>query len=373
MADTESGQEKTEPATPRRREEARREGQVAKSQEVNSVIQLLAAVVLFYFYGPRFYEGIAQVMQFYLQESPRISISPESFPGFTVTVAKQVLDLVWPFVLTFILVAFVSNIMQVGFLFSSRSLIPRFSRLNPINGIKRILSPRGVFETGKALAKIAIVAPVMIYTIYEEIPILLLLSDQPVRDIFVELGFLSYRVVFLAVLILLVLAILDYAFQRYDFEKSIRMTKQEVKEEIKQTQGDPRVRARIRSIQREIARRRMMAAVPAAEVVVTNPTEYAVALSYKSGLMPAPQVVAKGRGYVAQRIKEIARQHDVPMYEDRLLARALFKLEIGSFIPPELYAAVAEVLAWVNHLTGRYQHLFDEASAETSRRTAQAG
>lgn len=373
MPDTESGQEKTEPATARRREQAREEGQVTKSQEVNSVTLLLAALILFYFYAVDFYEGIAKLLQFYLRNAHTISVSTETFPILALTIGSQVLDLLWPFALTFVLVALAVNLIQVGFMFSGKTLQPKFSKLNPINGIKRIFSARGVVDTSKALVKIAIVAPVMFYTIYEEIPILLTLNDQPVRDIFVELGLLCYRIVFRAVLILLILAILDYVYQRYDFEKSLKMTKQEIKEEMKQTQGDPQIRARIRSVQRDIARQRMMAAVPEAEVVVTNPTEYAVALSYKGGSMQAPQIVAKGRGYVAQRIKEIAREHDVPVYEDPLLARTLFKLEVGSFIPPELYAAVAEVLAWVNHLTGRYQDIMDQASNRGGEGMARAG
>jgi flagellar biosynthetic protein FlhB len=225
-------------------------------------------------------------------------------------------------------------------------------------------------ETLKSAAKLMVIAPVMYGVVYSEIPILLSLDRMPVRDIFVELGLLTYRMVFRGIIILLILAIIDYIYQRYDNEQQLRMTKQEVKDEMKQSQGDPQIRARIRSIQRDIARRRMMGAVPEAEVVVTNPTEYAVALSYKQEKMPAPKIVAKGRGYVAQTIKQIARDHNVPIYEDRLLARTLFKLDVGSFIPPELYRAVAEVLVWVNQITGRYQDVVERHAREQERNTA---
>jgi len=368
MADTESGQEKTEPATPRRREEARKKGQVPKSQEANSALLLLAVLILFHFYGEDFYVGLSLIFQQYIANAHNYSVTIESFPLIAMSVGAQILRLVWPFALTFILVALATNLIQVGFLFSGEPLIPKFNKLNPANGIKRIFSPRGVVDTSKALAKMVVVLPVMFHAIYQEIPILLTLSRQPVEDTLIELGLLSYRMVFRGLLILLFLAILDYIFQRYDSEQQMKMTKQEVKEEMKQTQGDPQIRSRIRSIQRDMARRRMMAAVPEAEVVVTNPTEYAVALAYKSGAMVAPQVVAKGRGYIARQIKEIAREHDIPFYEDRLLARTLYKLDVGAYIPPDLYAAVAEVLAWVNHITGRYQHVIDETARERMKK-----
>ncbi len=368
MGDTESGQEKTEPATPRRRQQAREKGQVPKSQEANSALLLLAALILFYFYAEDFYVGLSLLFQQYIANAHDYSVTIDSFPLIAMSIGGQIFDLVWPFALTFIVVAIATNLMQVGFLFSGQSLVPKFNKLNPANGIKRIFSLRGVMDTTKALAKMVVVLPVMFHAIYQEIPILLTLNRQPVENILIEMGLLSYRMVFRGLLILLLLAILDYIYQRYDNEQQMKMTKQEVKEEMKQTQGDPQIRSRIRSIQRDMARRRMMAAVPEAEVVVTNPTEYAVALSYKSGMMAAPQVVAKGRGYVARQIKEIAREHNIPFYEDRLLARTLYKLDLGSYIPPELYAAVAEVLAWVNHMTGRYQSVIDEAARERMKK-----
>ncbi|HOE10248.1 MAG TPA: flagellar biosynthesis protein FlhB [bacterium] len=370
MADTESGQEKTEPATARRREQAREQGQVPKSMEANTAVMLLAALILFYYYAPHFLESLCEIMTYYIQNAARIPVDTVSFPSLVLTVCVQLADLLWPFALTFILVALVINLLQVGLLFSGKVLIPKFNRINPKNGLKRIFSLRGVMETLKSAAKLMVIAPVMYGVVYSEIPILLSLDRMPVRDIFVELGLLTYRMVFRGIIILLILAIIDYIYQRYDNEQQLRMTKQEVKDEMKQSQGDPQIRARIRSIQRDIARRRMMGAVPEAEVVVTNPTEYAVALSYKQEKMPAPRIVAKGRGYVAQTIKQIARDHNVPIYEDRLLARTLFKLDVGSFIPPELYRAVAEVLVWVNQITGRYQDVVERHAREQERNTA---
>ncbi|MFH1737467.1 MAG: flagellar biosynthesis protein FlhB [bacterium] len=373
MPDTESGQEKTEPATARRRSQAREEGQVAKSTEMNTFLMLTVALILFYYYAGRFYEGLIELMRYYITNSYRMSLSTESFPVFSLTVGAQILNLVWPFAVTFVLVAIVINLSQVGLLFSWKALAPKPDRLNPLTGIKRIFSIRGVVDTGKSAIKLIIIAPIMYHVIYSEIPVLLTLNAQPVRDILVELGLLCYRMVVQGLIVLLILAIIDYVYQKHDMEKQLKMTKQEVKEEMKQMQGDPQVRSRIRSIQRDLARQRMMGEVPEAEVVVTNPTEYAVALSYKGNTMPAPRIVAKGRGYVAQTIKEIAREHGVPLYEDRLLARALFKLELGSFITPELYAAVAEVLVWVNRITGRYQDILDREAKRTRERTPRAG
>ncbi len=347
MADT-SGQEKTETATPRRREEAREEGNVPRSTELSSVALLIVGVIAMYVYAPRAFQGLGLVMLDFLGNLHRRPLSEEGVPLVFWEIAGRVLDIVYPFTIAFILGAFLINLAQVGWLFTMKSMKPKISRLSPLEGAKRIFSARGAMDLGKSLLKLALVAPLMYSTIVSEVPVIAGLAEVPVREILGFLGFMALRVVSRALLILLILALLDFAFQRFQHERDLKMTKQEVKEELKRTQGDPQIKARIRQVQREVARRRMMAQVPEAEVVVTNPTEYAIALQYKQGDHEAPMVVAKGRNLIAQRIKEVARASGVPIYEDRPLAQLLDQLtEVGEMIPPELYDGVASALAFV--------------------------
>ena len=250
-----------------------------------------------------------------------------------------------------VIAALVVNIMQVGFLFSGEAILPKAERIDPVAGLKRLLSKRSLMELLKSLMKIGLVGYVCFYTIRQSVPELATLSDRGVSDVFHYLSDIGFRIGLRAGLILLLVAVIDYAFQRYEYEQSIKMTLEEFKREMREMEGDPMLRARIRSVQREMAQRRMMEAVPEAEVVVTNPTEYAVALKYKPEEMNAPVVVAKGRRLIAQKIREIAEQHGIPIVEDPSLARALFaQVELGHAIPDNLYRAVAEILAYVYRL-----------------------
>jgi flagellar biosynthetic protein FlhB len=219
--------------------------------------------------------------------------------------------------------------------------------------LKRLFSLRSLAELVKSIVKILFVAAVAYLMIKQDLDLIPTLTRQSVLDIFVFAARVAFKICFNVCLALVVLAILDFAYQRWEHEKSLKMTKQEVKDENKQTEGDPKVKARIRSIQMETARQRMMAAVPEADVVITNPTHLAVALRFDAARMIAPQVIAKGAGYVAERIKQIAAENDVPLVEDKPLARTLFKIvEVGNTIPADLYKAVAEVLAYVYRLRG---------------------
>jgi flagellar biosynthetic protein FlhB len=239
-------------------------------------------------------------------------------------------------------------------LFSSKPLEPKMNRISPLAGVKRLFSPRGLVELAKGLFKVAMVAYVTYLTIAAEVSEFVTYMDMEVGQIFGLSGDVILTLGYRIVLLLLIMAILDYAFQRWDYEKNLRMTKQEVKEELKQQEGDPQQRARVRSLQREMSQRRMMGDVEQADVVVTNPTHIAVALKYKSDTMDAPIVLAKGQRLVAERIKELAREAGVPLVENKPLARALFKTaQIGEQIPEELFKAVAEVLAFVFQLRRR--------------------
>ncbi len=356
MAESESGQEKSEPATARKREKAREEGQVSKSQEVTTTLLLISGVVAFYLYMDEYWYGLADATQYYLQSCASIPLTVESIQSVLLEVAARTLYIVMPYFLIFFLVGIAANLFQVGFIFSNKALIPKFSKLNPLEGMKRLVSARGIMELAKSVGKIFLIAPVMIYIIYTDIPDMLGISGLGVKEGLQHIGDEALELALYALLILFILAVIDYAYQRWQHEKDLRMTKEEIRQEMKDTQGDPQIKGRIRSIQREMARKRMMEEVPKADVVVTNPTEYAIAIRYAPDQSPAPQVIAKGKHLNAKRIKDIAIEHHIPIVENRPLAQSLYKLvDVGGFIPPDLYQAVAEVLAYVYRLQHRTQ------------------
>jgi flagellar biosynthetic protein FlhB len=233
---------------------------------------------------------------------------------------------------------------------------PKLTRLNPIAGLKKLVSLRSMVELVKSVIKILFIGGIAFGIVKNEITAMPALMQQEVVEILLFIGRVAFKIFFFVCLALIVLAFFDYVYQRWQYEQSLKMTKQEVKDERKQIEGDPKVKGRIRRVQLELARRRMMEAVPEADVVITNPVHLALALKFDAAKMIAPTIVAKGSGYVAERIKEIARIHQVPIIENKPLAQALHKMvEIGEFIPVELYRAVAEVLAYVYRLKGMYQ------------------
>ncbi|MBT3603562.1 MAG: flagellar biosynthesis protein FlhB [Candidatus Latescibacteria bacterium] len=350
----ESFQEKTEEATPKRRDESRRKGQTAKSQELNSAVVLLAALSGLYALSGMLYNDLAGFTASTIAKSHTYVFTTMSIQSQMIGFARVFFGSVGPILLVVGLAAFVVSISQVGFTMNEEALSFKPNRLDPIQGAKRIFSTRSLVELAKGILKISIVGFISYSVIVPEIPRIALLMDTGVGDILQYTGHMVFKVGMYTAMALLVLAILDYTYQRYEFNKSIKMTKQEVKEEGKQTEGDPQVRMRIRSLQRENARRRMMDEVPEADVVITNPTHFAVALKYDLDTMATPVVVAKGKNLIAQKIKEIARESGVPMVENKPLAQALFKsVEVGQGIPEDLYRAVAEVLAYVFRLKGK--------------------
>ncbi len=351
----ESFEERTEEATPRRRQEAREKGQVAKSRELSSVAVLLAGLGILLFMGSFLRLQLEMAMIHFLG----LPYSREPFDLATMGLISQdagqvLFTCLAPVFLILSLVAFLSNFLQVGAVFSTEPLVPKPDRINPLEGIKRLVSRQAIVELIKSMAKVLFVTFVAWRTIKGEFPRLLPLMDMSPLEIGQEIFDMSGELVFKILLALALIAVFDFFYQRFEYERNLRMTKQEVKEEFKQTEGDPHVKSRIRSIQREMARKRMMAEVPQADVVITNPTELAVALKYVPGEMEAPKVVAKGAGYLARRIREIARENGVPVIENKPLAQGLFRqVEVGDFIPAELYQAVAEILAYVYRLKGK--------------------
>lgn len=344
----ESFQERTEQATPKRREEARKKGQVAKSKELASVAVLISGIMTFFWGGALFFQQATIMLRYYMGNAANIRISTSNIGMVGINAVRHFALMTGPIFLILLFISIAANYLQVGPLLSFEAIKPKFSKINPLEGMKRLFSAQAVAELIKSLLKITIVGIIAFETIAGETKHLLPLIDQAPIQIFLYMCNVSFSMFWKTCLVIAGLAVLDFIFQKWEFEKSLRMTKQEIKEEYKQTEGDPQIRARIRSIQREMARRRMMAAVPEADVVITNPTHLAVALKYESGKMEAPQVLAKGAGFVAEKIKEIAMENRIPIIENKPLAQSLFKLvKVGMTIPENLYQAVAEVLAYV--------------------------
>jgi flagellar biosynthetic protein FlhB len=346
--------ERTEQATPKRRKDARKRGEIPRSTELTAAIALLVATLFFRWYGPYVSGIIATTMQ--------RSFTDLRQPDFTTLIVRNML---WDFGTTLaravaplsgviILVSFVSSIGQGGFVVAPTLIKPDFKRVNPANGLKRIFSKRGAFDTAKSVAKLVIIGVVSYPVIRSSVEGFATLTGADPVAIGRAIGSALSDVALRVSAVYLVLAGADYAFQRWDHEKKLRMSLQEVKEEHKTTEGNPEIKARVRRIQRQMARGRMMAEVPSATVVLTNPTHIAVALQFDMQSMGAPVVVAKGTDVVAERIKQIAREHAIPVLENKPLARALHQsVEVGGEIPVALYEAVADVIAYVYRIRSR--------------------
>ncbi|MDD5722902.1 MAG: flagellar biosynthesis protein FlhB [Syntrophales bacterium] len=357
MADQNKDQEKTEQATPKRREEARKKGQVAKSQEVASVVVLMSGLVFFYFASTGMVDGLMRLMRWLFSQSGQFDIDSGSIQLLASVVVTKVFYVFFPLFLVVLSVALVANYLQVGFVVSGAPITPKFSKISPIKGFQRLFSMRSFVDLMKNLLKISIIAFVVYITIKGELESIFPLMDQNAGGILLYIGRVSLKIIFRACLALIIIAVLDYAYQKWEFEKNLKMSKQEVKDENKQSEGDPLIKARVRRLQRAMARSRMMANVPKADVVITNPTHLAVALRYEQTKMSAPKVIAKGRGLVAEKIKEIAMANGITIVENKPLARVLYKaVGVEQVIPENLYRAVAEVLAYVYNLKAKKGH-----------------
>lgn len=345
---------KTEAPTPRRLSQARQKGQVAKSMEVNTCAVLMAALFTMLFSASYMYEMISQMMAGSLSTVAQTSIEGADLFSFFIQKVKYMALIMAPILVIVPAIGLLSNFLQVGALFTVEPLQPKLSKLNPISGFSKLFSARSFVELFKSIFKISIIATVAYQTIKSDFDTIIVLGDMTPAQIGHFTMSLSFEIFLKTIWALTVMAAIDYAFQKWQHMRDMKMTKQEVKEDMKQTEGDPKVKSRIRSIQREMARKRMMAAVPEADVVVTNPTHLAIALLYQAEKSEAPMVVAKGQGALAERIKEIAKEHDVPIMEDKPLARALYKaVEVDEEIPVLFYQAVAEILSYVYRLKGK--------------------
>lgn len=347
------GQEKTEQATPKRVEEARQKGNVAKSMELPSASVLLAGLLTLAFTAPLIHGRLTDLFVSVLSRIGQIPLDLSGAATFLSGVLLTGFKVVAPVMAVVFIVAVLVNFFQVGALFTLKPLQPKLEKINPAKGIKRYFSVKTLADLIKNLAKIILVGVVAYKTVEGEMAGLAGLAGLSVEQIVVYILSMCFQIFLRCALLILALALLDYAFQRWQYNKNLMMSKQEVKDEYKQREGDPLVKSKIRSIQRRLANERMMDAVPEADVVITNPTHLAVALAYRSGEMSAPKVLAKGANLLAEKIKEIAAEHGVPVVEDKPLARALYKLEVGQVIPEELFQTVAKVLAYVYQLKDR--------------------
>ncbi|CAM3376907.1 flagellar biosynthesis protein FlhB [Hydrogenibacillus schlegelii] len=346
-------EEKTEPATPRKKEEARKKGQVAKSPEVSQAFVLLAGTLALAAVGGRI------VAAFEAAFYRAASFGPEAAtPGGIGTAFVQAVRDVMPWLGLFFgavfAAAFFGQYVQVGSLMAVEPILPQLSRIDPIQGLRRLFGLRALVELGKALLKAAFLAAVLYGVLKNELARLPALAAMAPAGVAAAVGDLSLRLLFAAALASAVVAALDFGYQRFDYARKLRMTKQELKDEWKKTEGDPLTKSRLRRRRRELATRRMMQEVPKADVVITNPTHLSVALRYDALRDPAPRVVAKGADFLALRIREVARRHGVEVVENPPLARALYRdVPLGGRIPPAFYRAVAEVLAFVYRKKGR--------------------
>ena len=348
MAENDKDQERTEQATPKRREESREKGQVAKSREVSSAAILAACMIYFYFNASGMMDQLQEMIRWIFMESAQQDFTVRAMHRLIVGLALKTAIWMIPLLLTVLAIGLLSNVIQVGILFSAEPILPKLSKIDPIQGFQRLFSLKSLVELFKNILKMSIVGIVAYLTVKKEIIVLPALMDQSASGILAYIGRTSYRIMGLACIVLIMLAILDYAYQRWEHEKSLRMSKKDIRDEYKHTEGDPIIKGRIKRQQREMARKRMMTHVPKADVVITNPTHLAVALRYDSEKMIAPVVVAKGAGFIAEKIKEISKSHHIPMVENKPLAQVLYKLvDIDQAVPENLYKAVAEILAYV--------------------------
>ena len=345
---------KTEEPTQRRLEEAREKGQVAKSQEVGHWFMILAFAVIIGLLAPQVASGLSESMASLIARAHEYPVDPGGLGRILGSLALEVfLVLALPLAVV-VIAAVLSGFLQVGLIFTPEPLKPKLNKISLISGVQRLFSSRAIVEFVKGIGKLAIVAAVALLMVWPQREMIPLLPSLPMPDFLDLLGVLALRVILGVLAVMTVLAILDLTYQRFQHNKQLRMTKQEVRDEHKQAEGDPMIKARLRQLRAERARRRMLAAVPEADVVVTNPTHYAVALRYDPASMNAPKVTAKGVDKVAQRIRAAAEEHEVPLMEDPPLARALFDtVDLDSEVPPEHYKAVAEIIGYVMRLKGR--------------------
>lgn len=351
------GGEKTEEPTSKKLEDSRKEGQVAKSQELGNAAMLIGIFVslkfICSFLGQRFIENFNIVYNRIpdLVKMHGDRISSYEISNFIGEMMLRILVMLSPFFLVSVIIGFVVNLVQVKWKPTTKPLQPKFDKLNPLKGVKRLFSPSKLMDLFKSVAKIIIITAVAYNMLKNQLDLLFLLYDIPLTQSIVTVGEIIINVGLRISIVYLILGFVDFGYQKWKFHEDMKMTKQEVKDEMKNSEGDPQVKSQQRRRMQESSRRRMMSSVPQADVVITNPTHFAVCLKYDNMIADAPIVTAKGCDHLAQRIKEVAKENGVEIVENKPLARMLYhNVQLGDMVPPELYQAVAEILAFVYNL-----------------------
>lgn len=354
MAEDQDESQKTEDPTRKRLEEAHERGQVASSREATHFTLLIAFTFVATWMGPNLLKRTQFSLSKFIERPDTIPVSQGDISNLFVDILSNAAGILFiPFML-FVVAVFASSFLQNNFVFSIDPIIPKLEKISPMKGFSRLFSMRALVEFIKSIIKLTITGFIAWYAVRPYIDQIQKLPQATTLGAMSFLSVTTQRMLIGICIVMFLLALLDFLYQRYQFIRSLRMTKQEVKEEYKQQEGDPQVKQRLRQIRVERARKRMMAAVPTADVIVTNPTHYSIALKYDPDKMRAPRLVAKGLDNIALRIREVAREHDIPLYENPPLAQALYAtVEIDQEIPEEHYKAVAEVITYVYKIKGK--------------------
>lgn len=345
-------EERTEAPTPKRRREAREKGQVARSQDLPAAVLMFSAFVALGIVGPALWQSMAAILTSAL--APEVPHSLDNLLPFVAAIGVELGERLGLFLLIIFVATLVSLFAQVGWLFTLQPLVPSLSKINPLSGFQRLFSVRSVMRAAISFGKLLVVGAVAYVTLSGSAAAIVYAFSLGFHDVIRVGAALTFELGIRLGVAMLVLALLDVAWQRYRHETDLRMTKEEVRDELRSMEGDPYIKRRRRQVQMQLAAQRLRKDVPTADVIVTNPTHVSVAIRYDAETMAAPKVVAKGADYLALRIRQIAREHGIPIVERKPLARALYaSVEPGEYIPERFYRAIAEILAYVYELTGR--------------------
>lgn len=354
------GGEKTEEPTAKKKTDTRKEGKVPKSKELSNAVDLIALFLILKFWIGKMGENFMKLFSMIYEKMPAYTtywggrIVKEDYRILFNSVYLELLKQLLPFFIIGVAIAVGINMLQFKFQISTKPLHPKFSKLNPVSGMKKLFSPEKIMELFKSIIKVVLITSIIYLTIKDDWVYLFKFYGMPLNQALEVIGNIVINTGLKIAFIYLIVAFADLFYQRYKFKKDIKMTKQEVKDEYKNAEGDPQIKGKIRSKMREASQRRMMQDVPKADVVITNPTHFAVAVKYDASVKAAPVVLAKGADLIAQKIKEIAKENNVEIVENKPLARMLYaNVEVGQEIPPELYQSVAEVLAMVYKMQGK--------------------
>ncbi|HIP39819.1 MAG TPA: flagellar biosynthesis protein FlhB [Desulfocapsa sulfexigens] len=350
-----TGGEKTESPSAKRRADFRKKGQVAQSKEIQTAALFTFALLFWIFYMPNFWEGLTVLISGIWRNPTSFHGTPSDVINLSFFLVKELAVLLLPLFLLVVIIGFFSSVFQIGWLFTTQPLAPDITKLNPVNGFAKMFSLRSLVDLVKSIVKVAVIGWVAYATVYSHFDEAMILVDTSVNAAMMFMARVAVLILAKVCGILILIAAIDFLYTRHEMEEKMKMTKQEVKEEFKEMEGDPYIKSQIRRIQQEMAKNRMMSEVPEADVIITNPTHLSVAIKYDTASMDAPVVVAKGADHVAMRIRELARENDIPIIENPPVARLLHKIDLGAVIPEELFKAVAEILAHVYSLKNNTQ------------------